>query len=228
MAKPWQTKSWKEKRVLFLKGKVCEVCRSRSKLVIHHPQHFHGLKEYRRTANVFMREYFSNGKNKLEKQRLYAKARSTLPRAYLRRCPGCSARVYARKTLKPKYRCRKCGLETDNPSRKLPPSTRKTVHRRFRSFFFKRHGAQIRELFKQKKIRADNAYLGFKNVRILCRRCHYATEKGLVLCKVCGSKYHYPKYEVCSECHNQARQLPETSSDLTETEPVSQNPTSIK
>ncbi|UCD96395.1 MAG: hypothetical protein JSV35_07895 [Candidatus Bathyarchaeota archaeon] len=228
MAKPWQTKGWKERRERFLKEKVCEVCGASDGLVIHHPQHFRGLREYRRTANQFLQGYFANGKHHLEKRRLYAKAQTSVSKAYFLRCPSCSARVYPRKTLKPKYRCRGCGLETNRPSRKPPPSTRQVVHRRFRSFFFKRHGAQIRELFRQKKMHADTEYLAFTNVTILCRRCHYATEKGLTLCKTCGKRFHYPKYQICSECHIQTTQVQENTHKVVKTEPISVNPTSIK
>ena len=227
-AKPWQTKEWKEKRELFLKGKVCEVCGASSGLVIHHPQHFRGLREYRRTANQFLKDYFANGKHHLEKRRLYAKVENSVSKAYSYRCPNCSARVYPRKTLKPKYRCRKCGLETNRPSRKSPSSTRRVIHRRFRSLFFRQHAVQIRELFRQKKMHADNEYLAFTNVRILCRRCHYATEKGLTLCKTCGRRFHHPKYSVCSECHVQSRHVQEKPPNLPEAESIPVNPTSIK
>jgi hypothetical protein len=65
-------------------------------------------------------------------------------------------------------------------------------------------------------------------VKVLCRRCHYATEKGLTLCKTCGRRFHYPKYEVCSECHIQTKQVRENTHNATETESIPVNPTSIK
>ena len=43
MRKPWQTKEWREKRLDFIKGKVCEWCGSEELLTIHHPQLAHSL-----------------------------------------------------------------------------------------------------------------------------------------------------------------------------------------
>ena len=34
----------------------------------------------------------------------------------------------------------------------------------------------------------------------MCRKCHYAREKGMVLCKLCRKNYHYTKYEKCFDC----------------------------
>jgi hypothetical protein len=38
MSRTWGSKEWKEKRAIYLVGKVCEVCGKAEKLVIHHPQ----------------------------------------------------------------------------------------------------------------------------------------------------------------------------------------------
>jgi hypothetical protein len=37
LAKIWQTKEWKEKKAIFIKGKVCSWCGTDKKLLPHHP-----------------------------------------------------------------------------------------------------------------------------------------------------------------------------------------------
>ena len=200
MTKPWQSSAWKKKREEFLKGKSCEWCKSEKNLVIHHPKHFHGLAEYRKSATRIMREYFSNKKNEEERQKLLAEASKDVAQIYSYFCPNCGYRAYARKTIRPEYKCKKCGTETDEPVKKLSSYTRHLIRKKFRFLFFQGHKEEIDRLFAQAKEAADRDYHSFKDATILCKRCHYAKEKGLVLCEVCGKGYHEPKYGKCWEC----------------------------
>jgi len=45
-------------------------------------------------------------------------------------------------------------------------------------------------------------YLHTKHVWVLCRRCHYAYEKGMLLCRICKRNYHRPNYDHCYNCRN--------------------------
>ena len=60
----------------------------------------------------------------------------------------------------------------------------------------------IRLEFDAKRSRIFDEYKDLNDDRIvvLCTRCHYAREHGLVLCKTCGKGYHKPKYDQCWKC----------------------------
>ena len=60
----------------------------------------------------------------------------------------------------------------------------------------------IKESYDLEKAKIIEGYTNFEEdeVLVLCNRCHYAREKGLVLCKVCKSKYHKPIYDMCWTC----------------------------
>ena len=65
------------------------------------------------------------------------------------------------------------------------------------------HRDEIKTTFQIEKERILNDYLNLtpENAVVLCSRCHYAREKGMVLCKICGEGYHRPKYSRCWNCN---------------------------
>ena len=200
MAKPWATTQWKKKRLEFIKGRTCEWCGSTQNLAIHHNHHFNGLNEYKKLVTRTIREHFADGKNQDEKQGLSIETNQKVPMKYLYLCPKCGFRVYARKTLHPKYKCRTCRALTDSPARKLSPKSQRTKRREFRKLFLQSHKDAVDKAFKELKENSNKDYLDFKDVNVLCRKCHYATEKGLVICEVCHRSYHNPKYKKCFMC----------------------------
>ncbi len=211
MTKPWRTSSWKRKRKEVLEGKVCEWCGSGDSLAIHHLKHFRGRREFRRVLSTYLKSYFSGGRNRREKQELLGKARRSVGSTNSYFCPSCGHVVYARKTMLPRYRCWTCKATTDTPIKKSSPSKKRAVTRKFRALFFKRYEKEIRAQFAQEREAADKEYLAFDKIIILCKRCHYATEKGLVLCEICGQSYHRPKYGKCWGCFKKTRSRPELS-----------------
>jgi len=56
-------------------------------------------------------------------------------------------------------------------------------------------------VFAPVKEAAEEEYYSFKDAIVLCMRCHYAKEKGWVLCEICRKKFHKPMYEQCWECY---------------------------
>lgn len=46
----------------------------------------------------------------------------------------------------------------------------------------------------------EEDYNSFKGAIVLCRRCHFATHRWLVLCKICKKKYHKKQYDCCFDC----------------------------
>ena len=73
----------------------------------------------------------------------------------------------------------------------------------------KQYSEVIQDHFLDEKKRILNDYLNLseENALILCTRCHYAREKGMVLCKTCGKSYHKPKYDQCWSCSNLSQQV---------------------
>ena len=200
MAKPWTTPQWKKKRLEFIQGRTCEWCGSTENLAIHHNHHFKGLNEYKKLVTIIIRRHFGAGKNQDEKQNLMTYAQKKAKMKYLYLCPKCGYQVYARKTLHPKYRCKTCRALTDSPIMKLNPKYQRAVRRIFRKTFLQTHKKEVDKAFKELKENSNRDYLDFKDVEVLCRKCHYATEKGLVICEVCHKNYHQPKYKKCLAC----------------------------
>jgi len=62
----------------------------------------------------------------------------------------------------------------------------------------------IKAKFEEEKQHILNEYsnLSEDHIVVLCSKCHYAREKGMVLCKTCGKGYHRPKYDQCWNCNN--------------------------
>jgi len=66
------------------------------------------------------------------------------------------------------------------------------------------HREHIASEFEVEKNRIHEEYknLSEDHIVVLCTRCHYARENGMVLCKKCGKNYHKPKYDQCWKCNN--------------------------
>lgn len=57
---------------------------------------------------------------------------------------------------------------------------------------------------------AKKEYLQFNEIQTLCKRCHFAIEKGMELCPYCKKSYFRPNYysgdfESCFNCKDKAR-----------------------
>ena len=200
MSKPWQTSSWKKKRKEFLKDKECEWCGSRKALAVHHTKHFKALDEYKKIVTEFVRNYFSKRKHQTEKEELLTEVKKKIKTKYSNHCPKCGHSVYARKTLFPKYKCSKCSSVTNSPVKRVKVATKISRRKTFRRLFLAKHKEEIDKAYTLRKLQLNKEYLDFKNVEVLCKRCHFAKEKGLVLCEVCGNAYHKPNRGKCWSC----------------------------
>lgn len=122
---------------------------------------------------------------------------------FLKACPKCnSGNVYERKTMIPRFRCTNCGYTTHRLKNRVNTNTTKLQNKKFFSLFFKQHKKEIDQSFILKKEKAEKEYYDFKDITVLCRRCHFAVEKGMILCKKCKEKYHKSRYIICRECFN--------------------------
>jgi len=66
----------------------------------------------------------------------------------------------------------------------------------------------IKQQFEETKQIILKQYIDLKKeyIIVLCTKCHYAREKGLVLCKECKKGYHKPKYERCWTCSQEPQE----------------------
>ncbi|MCW4031595.1 MAG: hypothetical protein NWE80_04445 [Candidatus Bathyarchaeota archaeon] len=200
MTETWNTPEWKRKSKEFLEGKKCVWCGSTKNLAPHHLKKFRGLAEYTKIVSKSIKEHFANGKNDDEKQHLNLEVKKKLKKSYSQRCPKCCRTVKARKTVKPKFKCYSCGFKTDKPKKRINPTYKRQKQFLFRKRFAEKHKAEIERKFSEAKEEAMKEYLSLKKVEPMCRKCHYAREKGMVLCKLCQKNYHYKKYEKCFDC----------------------------
>lgn len=62
----------------------------------------------------------------------------------------------------------------------------------------------IKEVFEKVKKEILNDYIDLKEekVIVLCNICHYAREKGLLICPVCKKNYRKKKFPICYECRS--------------------------
>lgn len=203
MRKPWALKEYKEKRSELINGKTCAWCDEKENLVIHHvnPPKI-GLTAYIIVERKFIENYFANGKNKDEYNKILDKANTWCEEhaKLFERCPKCGkCTIYERKTIKPKYRCTNCGYIGNKiiHDKQIPSNITS-----FRIEFSKIHNEEIKKAYQnyKKKARKDYKDLENQDILILCKRCHYAYHKGMVLCKECGKKYHKGGYDMCWDC----------------------------
>lgn len=77
-----------------------------------------------------------------------------------------------------------------------------------KSLWARENGAIISEAFEKEKQRILETYthLSPENIIILCSRCHYARERGLLICPECGRNYRKPKYPTCYDCTKKRRE----------------------
>lgn len=199
--KPWQSKEWKKKRDEILKTRSkCEWCNSTKKLTIDHLHNWNGLMEWNKIAIPLFYSYFKNGVHKEELLKYRKASLEGIEIRYSLCCPKCNRSVYERKTVKPKYRCVNCGFTTDKAKKKVRLATIRFLNKRIFSLWAKDHKEEIDSLFQKRKKKANESYLNFEEILVLCNKCAYARRKGMALCKVCKQKYHKSRYRSCWQC----------------------------
>lgn len=88
----------------------------------------------------------------------------------------------------------------------LPRGVRaKDKDRRVRFAWETENRKLIGERFEAAKMEIIEVYRSLDREKgvILCGKCHFAQERGLVICQTCKKHYHDPKYEACRWCADQ-------------------------
>ena len=84
----------------------------------------------------------------------------------------------------------------------IPGAEDKDIRKRLRFLWDQKHRGELDEIYGRYKEEKKREYmlLSPDTAIILCNRCHYAREKGLILCKICNLNYHKPQYPTCYNC----------------------------
>ena len=129
-------------------------------------------------------------------------------------CPYCGrASISERKTKKPRYRCGKCSKEFEQPKFQIPSHyylsasqlerhVEKIIKTTIQNEIIKNHFQVLKKAYQVEVNSIIERYLSMENTVVLCARCHYATEKGEILCPSCKEHYIFPGYNICMHCQN--------------------------
>ncbi len=182
-----QGKEWETKRAHFIEGKTCEWCGSHLNLVV--------------AAKVPLPPYIMQLKEasaKLLKTRLEEGEFSEIEEK-LRLCPTCgSASLATRKQKKPAMKCKNCRAEFDYPEDKTVKTGR--IPSEQWKVFWEKYSPSIKEGIMAERDRAERKYRNLEECIVLCKRCHFARQKGLTLCPSCGKNYRRAGNDLCWEC----------------------------
>ena len=181
------TKEWNEKRAEFLKGKTCEQCGSSDSLCIHIPRAFSPAQvsseiysaAYARFREVYRQRYqkfdwISTGKHRHKSHPTWHKA-STVHK------------------IKPDH----TNLEEQFIEVLLEDSGEGNFKKLYHEWL---EETGIKELIEEEIIKTEKQCESLTNVIVLCKRCHFASLRGMNLCPVCKSKYKSVNYETCFDC----------------------------
>jgi hypothetical protein len=196
--KPWKTKEWREKRAEILEGKSCEWCSSKIALSIHHkePEQPY-LVRYKIIQQVLLEKLVREGVykpiNKVEESV----------------CPECGSHS-VREFRATRFRCLDCN-EYFSMNKKLKGPLR--ISKEDFADFVEKYSPKIKEYLQTKRQKDFEKYMTLDNTMILCKKCHMAIGKGMVLCQVCKQGYHRPNFDRCFKCYSKTEKGQEYLND---------------
>ncbi|MFX1277746.1 MAG: hypothetical protein ACFFAT_22230, partial [Promethearchaeota archaeon] len=129
-------------------------------------------------------------------------------------CPICGkAGLSERKIKKPRYRCIKCGKEFSKPIHRIPSHyymknailknrAEEIINTIIKNKVIEQFYNEINRLYQKEVDKSVAKYLFMTDTFVLCKECHYAVEKGMVLCPKCKKHYIYPHFDCCINCQN--------------------------
>jgi hypothetical protein len=181
------SKEWKEKRAEFIKGKSCAWCGSSDLLCVHTPGAFSPAEirsgiyslAYARFREVYRQkyqkfEYILTGKHRHKSHPAWHKASAV----------------------------HKAGPDhTDLEEQRIEELVEDKGEGNFKKLYhewLEENG--IEELIQEEIIKAEEEYASLEHAIVLCKRCHFASIKGMEICPLCKNKYKPSRYESCFDC----------------------------
>ncbi len=161
---------------------------------------------------------------KLEQKRILKQTIKELEKKAMKNqmkvCPSClSNNISVRKTLLPRYRCGACKNEFSTPKNRTPQRYVKAIENKknqLKSQNYSYISISPNVIFGPfYPIIYDDALATYKSVVqqlisnyeemteavVICKRCHYAHNRGLILCEKCNENYRKPNFETCYQCY---------------------------
>lgn len=181
------SREWKEKRAEFIKGKVCAWCDSSDCLCVHTPGVFSPAEirsgiynlSYARFREVYRQKfqkfkYTLTGKHRHISHPVWHKA-STIHKT------------------EPDH--------TDLEEQRIEELVEDLGKGNFKKLYHDwLEENRIEELIEEEIKKAEEEYESLEHAIVLCRRCHFASLRGMELCPVCRKKYKPLRYETCFDC----------------------------
>jgi hypothetical protein len=181
------TKEWKQKRAEFLKGKTCTWCGSSDRLCVHIPKAFSPAQvsseiysaAYTRFREVYRQRYqkfesIRTGKHRHKSHPVWHKA-STIHK------------------IEPDH--------TDLEEQFIEVLLEDSGEGNFKKLYNKwLEETGIKELIQDEIKKAEEECESLTNAIVLCKRCHFASLRGMNLCPGCRNKYKSANYEICFDC----------------------------
>lgn len=181
------SREWKEKRAEFIKGKLCAWCGSSDRLCVHTPAAFSPAEirsgiynlAYARFREVYRQKYqkfkyILTGKHRHKSHPVWHKA-STMHKT------------------EPDH--------TDLEEQHIEELIEDLGEGNFKKLYhdwLEENG--IEELIEEEIKKAEEEYESLEHAIVLCKRCHFASLRGMELCPVCRKKYKPLRYETCFDC----------------------------
>lgn len=181
------SKEWKEKRVEFLKGKTCSWCGSSDSLCIHTPG---ALTPAQIRSEIYSVAY--SRFKEIYKQK-YQKFDCVLTGKHRHKShPSWHKAVTVHKTEPD---------NTDLEEQQIEVLVEDLGEGNFKKLYHEwLEEAGINALIEEETKKADEECESFSNVVALCKRCHFASLKGMEICPKCRRKYKSSRYETCFDC----------------------------
>ena len=181
------SREWKEKRAEFIKGKTCAWCGSSESLCVHTPGAFSPAEvrsgiyslAYARFREVYRLKYqrfehVLTGKHHHKSHPAWHKA-STIHKT------------------EPDH--------TDLEEQCIEVLVEDTGEGNFKNLYHEwLEESGVKELIEEETRKAEEEYASLEHSTVLCKRCHFASLKGMELCPVCRKNYRSSRYETCFDC----------------------------
>lgn len=214
--KSWHTADWKQRRKEIIKNE-CEICASNETLVLQHLSHPRKYKDY---ENEVIRKYnslYKESSQLVDKHEFIDHVKQNFNYTPAPLCPRCNCRYPSERIRKkPRYLCKECRLEFDEPAHKtveeiieiyyVNPDATEVRSKCFISKNQWRNELNLRKikywLLREKakneyseQIRKE-AFLHYLDDNIK----YLSFEDTITACKKCAFNFDFNNMELCPKC----------------------------
>ena len=182
-----KSREWKQKRAEFIKGKTCAWCGSDDRLCVHTP----GISSPAEINSGIYSLAYARFKEVYRQK--YQKFESVLTGKHRHKSHPSWHKSSTVHKIEPDHtdleeQCVEYLIEDQEEG-----NFKKLYHN-----WLEENG--IEELIKEEIKRAEEERSSLEHAIVLCKRCHFASLRGMEICPLCRRKYKASKYETCFDC----------------------------